>query len=420
MKILALTAGAARMYCGSCLRDNSLAAELRRQGHDITLLPLYTPTRTDEPNVSEPRVFLNGISVCLDQEAAFFRKTHKLLDRLWDAPWMLKLASRTSIRVDPHRLGAMTVSMLRGEEGYQLKEIRQLTDWLRGEEPPDIVTLPNSLLIGLARPVREALRRPVCCTLQGEDLFLSQLCEPYRTQALELIRAKIGDVDGFVAISQFCADYWRRQLGISDRMMRVVPLGIDPDAYGPPARVPGAPFRVGFLARIAPEKGLHLLAESYLRLRRESDFGGASLEVAGYLAPEHRGYLRGIERRMKAAGLAHEFHFSGELDRARKIEFLRRLNVLSVPSTYGEPKGISLLGERGDVFAALSQGRNGEADGGEAEGQVGQNEPLTNHLPQRRLRGGEQDGAARRPVLKPLENAQEQSLAGGRQQIHSV
>ena len=343
MKILALTAGAARMYCGSCLRDNSLAAELRRQGHDITLLPLYTPTRTDEPNVSEPRVFLNGISVCLDQEAAFFRKTHKLLDRLWDAPWMLKLASRTSIRVDPHRLGAMTVSMLRGEEGYQLKEIRQLTDWLRGEEPPDIVTLPNSLLIGLARPVREALRRPVCCTLQGEDLFLSQLCEPYRTQALELIRAKIGDVDGFVAISQFCADYWQRQLGIPDRMMRVVPLGIDPDAYGPPARVPGAPFRVGFLARIAPEKGLHLLAESYLRLRRESDFGGASLEVAGYLAPEHRGYLRGIERRMKAAGLAHEFHFSGELDRARKIEFLRRLNVLSVPSTYGEPKGISLL-----------------------------------------------------------------------------
>ena len=343
MRILAFTAGAARMYCGSCLRDNSLAAELKRQGHSITLLPLYTPTRTDEANVSEPKVFLNGICVCLDQEAAYFRKTHKLLDRLWGALWMLKLASRTSIRVDPHRLGAMTVSMLRGEEGYQLKEIRQLTAWLRSEEPPDIVTLPNSLLIGLARPIREALHRPVCCTLQGEDLFLAQLSEPYRTQALELIRAKIADVDGFVAVSEFCADYWRRELGIPDHRMRVVPLGIDPEVYGPPARVPGAPFRVGFLARIAPEKGLHMLAESYLRLRRESDFGGSALAVAGYLAPEHRGYLRGIERRMKAAGLAHEFHFSGELDRAQKIGFLRSLNVLSVPSTYGEPKGISLL-----------------------------------------------------------------------------
>jgi glycosyltransferase involved in cell wall biosynthesis len=343
MKILALTAGAARMYCGSCLRDNALAAELKRQGHDITLLPLYTPTRTDESNVSEPRVFLNGISVCLDQEAAFFRRKHALVDRLWDAPWMLKLASRTSIRVDPRRLGAMTVSMLRGEDGYQLKEILQLTTWLRGEDSPDIVTLPNSLLIGLARPIREALHRPICCTLQGEDLFLSQLTEPYRTQALELIRAKIVDVDGFVAVSEFCADYWLRQLGIPDRMMQVVPLGIDTEGYGPPARAAGAPFRIGFLARIAPEKGLHILAESYLRLRRDSDFDGSVLEVAGYLAPDHRSYLRGIERQMKAAGLAHEFRYRGEVDRARKIEFLRSLDVFSVPATYAEPKGISLL-----------------------------------------------------------------------------
>lgn len=343
MKILALTAGAARMYCGSCLRDNALAAELKRQGHDVTLLPLYTPTRTDEPNVSEQQVFLNGISVCLDQEAAFFRRTHKLLDRLWNAPWMLRLASRTSIRVDPHRLGAMTVSMLRGEEGYQLKEIRQLTAWLRSVEPPDIVTLPNSLLIGLARPIRDVLQRPVCCTLQGEDLFLSQLSEPYRTQALELIRAKIVDVDGFAAVSEFCADYWQRELGIPGRMMRVVPLGLDPEGYGEPAYVAGAPFRVGFFARIAPEKGLHMLAESYVRLRRESDFDGSALEVAGYLAPEHRGYLRGVERQMKAAGLAHEFQYRGELDRAQKIEFLRGLSVLSVPCTYAEPKGIFLL-----------------------------------------------------------------------------
>jgi glycosyltransferase involved in cell wall biosynthesis len=343
MKILALTAGAARMYCGSCLRDSALAVELKKQGHDILLQPLYTPIRTDGPNISEPRVFLNGISVCLDQEAAFFRKPHKLLERLWDAAWMLKLASQTSIRVDPHRLGAMTVSMLRGEEGFQLKEIRKLTDWLRSEAPPDIVTLPNSLLIGLARPIREAVKRPVCCTFQGEELFLSQLTEPYRTQAIELIRAKTADVDGFVAVSEFCADYWRRELAIPDEKMHVVPLGIDLEGYEPAARVSGGPFTVGFFARVAPEKGLHLLAESYIRLRRDTDFNGAVLRAAGYLAPEHRGYLRKVKRRMKEAGLASEFHYQGELDRARKIEFLRGLHVLSVPSTYDEPKGIFLL-----------------------------------------------------------------------------
>jgi glycosyltransferase involved in cell wall biosynthesis len=100
---------------------------------------------------------------------------------------------------------------------------------------------------------------------------------------------------------------------------------------------------VGFLARLAPEKGLHVLAESYLHLRSETAFGPSALEAAGYLAPEHRGYLRAIERRMKEAGLDREFHYRGELDRAAKIDFLRSLDVLSVPATCDEPKGISLL-----------------------------------------------------------------------------
>jgi glycosyltransferase involved in cell wall biosynthesis len=237
----------------------------------------------------------------------------------------------------------MTVSMLRGEQGYQLKEIRKLTGWLQHEEPPDIVTLPNSLLSGLARPLRQALNRPVCCTLQGEELFLNQLQEPYRTESLNLIRSHVEEVDGFLAVSQYSADYWQRQIGIPREKMHVVPLGINLDGYGPVMQSPGRPFTIGFFARVAPEKGLHLLAESYILLRRDTEFSGAVLEAAGYLAPEHRGYLHGIEQRMKEAGLAHEFHYRGELDRPHKIEFLRGLDLLSVPSTYDEPKGIFLL-----------------------------------------------------------------------------
>ena len=41
------------MYCGSCLRDNAMATELIARGHDVMLLPVYTPTLTDEPNVSQ-------------------------------------------------------------------------------------------------------------------------------------------------------------------------------------------------------------------------------------------------------------------------------------------------------------------------------------------------------------------------------
>src|SRR5438876_8164466 len=175
MRILYITAGAAGMYCGSCFRDNALATELISRGHEVTLLPIYTPTLTDEENVSQDRVFFGGISVYLEQHVALFRKTPWLLDRLWDSRLALKLASRRSIAVNPRLLGELTVSMLRGEDGFQRKEIVKLTSWLRNEAPPDIVTLPNSLVIGLARPIREAVGRPVCCTLQGEDLYISQL-----------------------------------------------------------------------------------------------------------------------------------------------------------------------------------------------------------------------------------------------------
>jgi glycosyltransferase involved in cell wall biosynthesis len=123
-----------------------------------------------------------------------------------------------------------------------------------------------------------------------------------------------------------------------------VPLGINLNGYQDcRSHRTGATFSVGYLARIAPDKGLHVLADCYRRLRRDSGFGPATLEAAGYLAPEHRGYLRAIHREMREAGLAQEFHYHGELDRARKIEFLQRLDVFSVPAVYDEPKGISLL-----------------------------------------------------------------------------
>ena len=344
MKILYITAGAANMYCGSCLRDNALAAEMISRGHDVTLVPIYTPTLTDEQNVSQQKVFFGGISVYLQQHLSLFRKSPWLLDRLWDSAAMLKMASRRSIPTSPKLLGQLTVSMLKGEEGNQRKELLKMLDWLRHESPPDVISLPYTLLIGLAKPLKEALQRPVYCTLQGEDLFLDGLQEPYRRESMALIRANIEHVDAFIAVSRYYAEFMPNYLGIPEHKMRIVPLGINLKGYE--ARPTGRrePFTIGYFARVAPEKGLHVLAEAYRRLRRErADFPAARLEVAGYLGGEHKSYLDGIARQMKEWGLDGEFHYRGVLDRQEKIEFLRTFDVLSVPATYNEPKGIFLL-----------------------------------------------------------------------------
>jgi len=347
MKILYLTGGAGQMYCGSCLRDNALASELLARGHDVTLLPVYTPTLTDEPNVSQEKVFFGGISVYLEQYVPLFRKSPKWLDRLWDWKPILDLASRRSLSTSPKMLGELTVSMLKGEAGFQQKEIAKLIAWLKHEGAPDLVSLPYSLLIGLARPIKEALDRPICCTLQGEDLFLEGLLEPYKSESLDLIRANVKYVDTFIAVSDYYAKFIPDYLGIPQEKIRVVPLGINLQGYQnreeSNASRDSPQFTVGFFARIAPEKGLHVLAEAYRKLRARGELAGARLEAAGYLAPEHRKYLSDIEQQMKDAGLAPEFHYRGVLDREEKIEFLRTLDLLSVPATYDEPKGIFLL-----------------------------------------------------------------------------
>jgi glycosyltransferase involved in cell wall biosynthesis len=343
MKILYITAGAAGMYCGSCLRDNALAAELIRQGHDVSLVPLYTPTLTDEANVSQERVFFGGISVYLQQHSALFRKTPWLVDRLWDSRIALKLASRRSIPVDPQMLGELTVSVLRGEDGFQRKELHKLIHWLKGEPPADVINLPNSLLIGLARPLREALGRPVVCTLQGEDLFLEGLSDPYRSASLDLIRRNVEFIDGFIAVSRYYATFMADYLKIPESKIHVVPLGINLEGHAPGGPSDPDVFTIGYFARVAPEKGLHLLCEAYHRLRGRTDSPKARLEVAGYLAPEHKAYLAGIEHQMKDWGYGDEFQYRGVLDREQKIEFLRKLDVFSVPATYDEPKGMFLL-----------------------------------------------------------------------------
>src|SRR5258708_23174526 len=152
MKYLSIPSSAAGMYCGSWLRDNALAAELISQGHDVILLPLYTPTLTDEANVSADKVFFGGISVYLEQKMAMFRNMPRFMDRLWDSRAALKAASRSSIPTSPQWLGALTVSMLKGEDGNQKKEFGKLVDWLESEPAPDAVSLPTSLPLSLARP----------------------------------------------------------------------------------------------------------------------------------------------------------------------------------------------------------------------------------------------------------------------------
>src|SRR5277367_5917704 len=94
MRIILITPGAGKMYCGACVRDNALAGGLRRLGHAVTMVPLYLPLTLDEADqtLGTP-IFFGGINVFLDQHSALYRKSPDWLHKMLAAPGLLQLAS---------------------------------------------------------------------------------------------------------------------------------------------------------------------------------------------------------------------------------------------------------------------------------------------------------------------------------------
>ncbi len=345
MKIAYITAGAAGMYCGTCIHDNTIATVLKKQGHNIALIPTYTPTRTDETNVSLDRVFFGGVNVYLQQKLSIFRHTPWSFDRLLDNPTLLSRLARFSSSTDARDLGQLTVSMLRAEQGNQKKELAKLVKWLVEENRPNIVYLTNSMLVGFTREIKKALDIPVICALQGEDIFLQDLIEPYKTEALALLRERAADADGFVApchyYAQFMADTY---LGLSVDKIHVVPLGLNMDGHGVLVeKAEPPPFIIGYLARICPEKGLHILVDAFRIVAEAFGANNVRLHVAGYLGKRDEPYLEELVNQIQGWGLSDSFVYYGEVTRSEKIDFLNRLHVFSVPTVYRESKGLSII-----------------------------------------------------------------------------
>jgi glycosyltransferase involved in cell wall biosynthesis len=348
VRVVFIAAGAGGMYCGSCLRDGALAKAMRELGHDFVLVPAYTPLRLDEETAHEERVFFGGVDVYLQEKFESFRERPGRIGALLGSQTLLRWISRRALKTNPRDLGALTVSMLRGEEGHQRRSLDELVSWLEREPRPDVIHLSNVLLLGLAREMKRRLHVPVVVGLQGEDLFLEGLPEPFRAGAIEAIRGRAGDVDRFIATSAYYAAKSAEWLGIDPSRIDVAHPGISLAGWNGAAPRRGPGRVIGYFARISPEKGLHLLAEAFALLAGAEDLRDVELHAAGYLGPGERPYAAWIRRRLASLGLSRRFRLLGTVDRASKLEFFRGIDVFSVPTVHPEPKGNFLV----EAFAA--------------------------------------------------------------------
>ena len=105
-------------------------------------------------------------------------------------------------------------------------------------------------------------------------------------------------IDGFLVNSRFYAERMGTMLGIPPAKLSQVPLGLDLAGY--PTSIDRSsnlsrnggvrPPIIGYLARIAPEKGFHLLVDAFLELRRRGKVSSVRLHAAGWQGPQHSTY----------------------------------------------------------------------------------------------------------------------------------
>ncbi len=334
LTIAFIGAGAGGRICANCLKDNALAAAVRQIGHDIVLLPAYTPLLTDEHDVSESRIVLGGINLYLQGKFAFFRKSG-VLDPILDHPGLLRWASRFAVETDPANLGAMTRDTFLGMRGPYQRELRKLLDILRDIRPA-IVHLTNSMLACVAEPVKNRFGVPVVCSLSGEAEFLAGLPEPYRSECGDLLREDARHIDWFIGS---CDDQVRSMVqilgNVADRTATILP-GISLEGYQACPRERRQAFTVGYLARISDTKGLETLGTAINLLRTRRPDLPVELRVAGWRNAASQKYLDRLRERFG-------FEDLGYLSREDKIRFLASNDAFSVPTSYPAAKGLYVL-----------------------------------------------------------------------------
>ena len=351
MNIALLTPGTGSYHCGVCMRDNALAKELHRQGHRALLLPMYLPLTLDESAASpDAPIFFGGVSTYLREKFPLFRRMPRWLDRLFSARWILKmLAGRAAAKTGGPEVAEMTLSMLRGEAGNQSGELRGLVAWLKTAfdgAPPDAVWLSTALQAGLARSLREELGVPVIGFLQGEDTFLDGLGA--RAEAVwALLAERMKDADVWIAPSKYFEMVMSARLRWSgaetERRMRLIPNGIAlEDFESPPERSHDVPT-IGYLARFVPGKGIGVLVDAFIALKKRNTIPGLRLRCAGSMTADDARYVETLGAKLVAAGCAADAEFSANVSREQKVRFLQGIDVFSVPATASEAFGLYVI-----------------------------------------------------------------------------
>lgn len=344
MKITYIVPGfGGTFYCGNCLRDSTFSKALQAIGHESVTLPLYLPHSIEEfSHQAEIPVFYGAVNIYIKQNFKFLRNIPKWLYTFLNSSFILKYAAKKSGSTRAKGLEEMTISMLKGAEGFQKFELNQLIHYLKQHEKPDVVHLSNALLMGIAGQIKEQLNIPVFCSLQDEDVWIDAMSLLYQPKLWKLMSEKVKDIDAFIAVSHYFKNSMQQKMNIPEEKLHVIHLGIDPALYQQfnPAQ---NPQRIGYLSRLNEENGFGLVIEAFIKLKQNEKFKTVKLIVTGGKTKDDEQFIDKQKKLLQKNNLLNDIEFIEEFKTDGLPIFFNKITLLSVPVLKGEAFGLYQL-----------------------------------------------------------------------------
>ena len=343
MKILFITPGSGdSFYCGNCFRDNLQASALRNAGHNVIIMPLYLPLKQESFRADTP-LFFPATTYYVAQKFFGKRKMPQWMKKLTGSDAMLKIASSRSGTTSAKGMEDMTLSMIKGDDLAFMDHINQMINWIQTQEKPDIIHLSSTLIIGIAKALRNQLNIPIICSVQDEEIWIDSLNKEDANRAWQSITDNIGYIDHFITTSEFYKNVVRKRIPQIAEVAVIYP-GVDCKKYASES-YPKDPV-IGFFYRMNRENGLDILAEAFVKLKKKNTIKNLKLKIGGGYTNENKPFLKKIRQILAPCSADVEISDSYSLE--EQVRFYSEISVISVPITFNESVGLYLC----EAFAA--------------------------------------------------------------------
>ena len=348
MKILFIVPGAGdSFYCGNCFRDNLQANALRDAGHEVVIMPLYLPLMDASFHGNTP-LFFPATSYYLSQKYFKKRSLPRWLDTIINSDFMLNIAASFSGSTTSEGLEGLTLSMIYGDDPAFRQQVSNLIRWIKEHEQPEIIHLSSSLVIGIAKAIKQEIDIPIVCSLQDEEVWIDKLEKKYADTAWQGILDSAQCIDHFVTTSEF---YKRMIISrfqqIKENVITAVSVvysGVDTAKYAC-EKYPSTPV-IGFFYRMNEENGLEILVDAFVKLKQKGGFDNLRLRIGGGYTSSDKRFLKKIRKKLSPYKDTIDWFETYSLDGHAK--FYKEITAICVPLTFDESIGLYLC----EAFAA--------------------------------------------------------------------